>query len=327
MSIFQRTQRRPVLSVARQSLQMRFSDQDVVDKIIESWSEKEIYLFKKFLSNPCSEARDVSIHDHLVTANRKRSGEICARIFKVSLQWDRSLLVDRFILKTGMIYVSELQSPGFLDNFEKLPSSTQEHLWNSKKFFTSFSGCSDRAFVELLVRTGLPADFGFGYFDEGGRYNAGGAERIIWPHYNFRLSGDFREAFSRDPERWAHLDLSRMKLAGRYQAAINSIFDPKEKYSANPYVKGIKGNIICFQSNGLEIMTMLRAIHGEQKVTEFVECFVKDKQLICADHAVRILDDWDEMKHYPAAWIASIHNYRPCLDHPSRPPNMHRSRR
>lgn len=255
--------------------------------------------------------------DEKVIARFNNSGVVLARLYKCSLNWAPGFLVkfphthnlppDHFI--SQMHYFAN--HTDLLEMFEGLHPEAQQAYWKKKFYNGVKSSCVDRAYLQLLRKSSLIPGFSESELD---KTPTGGICSItLDTKFSVVL---YKETIAKSANRALDsLDLSHPDAEFNrtiIKALLPAYNERSLSYAAS---NGLLGRYIVFGSRPTETIMMMRAVYGEEAVTELINKFTDEKQNLCLDHALMLLEAWSEYRDFPAEWICKLQNFTLCSDH------------
>lgn len=290
-------------------LRDRLPDLEQTESILAGLSSSEKRQFWKLMKTLEVDAKAV--------ARLSNSGEVLARLYKCSLNWvpgflvdfphTRNLPPDHFI--SQMHYFAKRTD--LLDMFEELHPDAQQSYWKKRFYIGSKSECVDRAYLQLLLKSRLIPGFCHSELDKVT------ATRICSITLDTKFSVIFNsEIVTKLPNHALEsLDLSHPD-ADFSKTIIKALLPAYNDQSLScDASNGFLGRYIVFGSHPTETIMMMRAVYGEEAVTELVNKFTDEKRYLCLEQALELLEQWSEYRDLPAEWICKLQNFTICSIH------------
>lgn len=216
------------------------------------------------------------------------------RLYDLSLNWHHSVQNHGNFTK-GAIRIIMAET---IDEFEKLDTSKQQGIWDSYYLESNRNpiiACADKAFIKLLTETGFPVQ----------------ARQLLVPNTvaeYIQTAKMTRQQYEseRSPSRKVDYSLPNDEFLYSAQKYLKTYHKrPISSYRPIPNDSNAIESI-TLEPYRTQILIMLRAIYGEDKVLDVLERFSTSTALLCPNEMIDLLEDWESLHQFPAEWIAQI---------------------
>lgn len=256
-----------------------FNDQDETRVILSTKSNRYIRYFNKY------------VKEQLSPVEASFSGVTLIKLLDQTLHWNRSLQTKRHLALTTIRLVNAKS----IDEFEKLDSRTQQEIVASYYTLPSISNhvqsCADKAFVRLLNMTKFPVHAKKEF-----------SKATI---HQYVESARKSHALLTDEEKSsvvANIDYSMP--ADDFRRNVARYF---KNYRLSVGMPRNGTYMVALSPYYTQILIMLRAVYGEEKLFEVLERFDIADTLLCPTEIVDLLENWEKLQAYPQHWIKQIH--------------------
>lgn len=291
-------------------LRDRLPDLEQTESVLSDLSRVEKRQFWKLMKTLEVDAKAI--------ARLSNSGEVLARLYKCSLDWEPGFLVkfphtrdlppDHFV--SQMRYFAN--NVDLLEIFEELHPEAQQAYWKKRFYIGSKSACVDRAYLRLLRKSRLVPGFCHSELDKVAT-TRDMCSITLDTKFSVILNSDMVTKSSNHA--LDSLDLSNPD-ADFTKTIIKALLPAYNDVSLScDTSNGFLGRYIVFGSRPTETIMMMRAVYGEAAVTELVNKFTDERRNICLDNALMLLDNWSEYRDIPAEWIWKLQNFTICKVH------------
>lgn len=283
-------------------------------EFIKNLSRKERRRFWKLVkSKPffMASAEELVYSSH--RAVRKVDGILTARIVTCSMKWkEKNFMSHAFITNIGKFQ----NDPALVEKFERLPSYSQYTLWSSSYLKFSNAPCADRGYMDLLYMTKLPPE-----------HVKGAKEKVLAYRNQGRTSRDadsnsesgislaglaLKEDIDLTPPSEEFLDVLSRALKPKEPASNRK---PSYRRRTEDSNMGYDGSWLVFGRNGAEIGFLLKAAYTEPVIIDFLEKVLDEKEQVCLDQAIMLLNDWGSYRDAPLSWGKLVNDFIACSSH------------